>query len=107
MEQVIAALGVEPGGMLFVRELQVLDWGRVLRLVCVYRLSPDDDYPLDITFRDCRDMRWRIYAFDDGRPEVAVVDARLGRGGHRSPAHVLTDRFGLTLTYGELNIDPD
>lgn len=107
MDQVYQTLGVEPGGMLYVRELQVVNWGRTLRLVCVYRLSPTDEYPLDITFLDCRDMKWRVYAFDDGRSEVLVVDARLGRGGHRSPAHILTDRFGLTLTYGEISVDAD
>ena len=106
MDAVHEALGVEPDGLLFVRDVYVSEWGRTVRLSCIYRLSPSAGQLLTITFYECRELKWRIYALDDGRDEAAVVEARLGRGGHRSPAHLLTDRFGLTLTYGELLVQP-
>lgn len=105
MEPIHHTLGLEPGGQLYVQALQLLDWGRTLRLDCGYRFPDGTLQTLCLVFHDCREMKWRIYAFDDGRAEVALVDARLGRGGHRSPANLLTDRFGLTLTYGELKIE--
>lgn len=108
MESTLQALDLEPGGTLHVRSLHLLDWGQVLRLACVYRRPDHADQPLDLSFHDCREMKWRIYAFDDDRDEVLIVDARLGRGSHRSPAHMLTDRFGVTVFYGELQVtQPD
>ena len=105
MDTIHPALGLEEGGQLYVQALHLLDWGRTLRLACVYRFPDGPAQKLDLVFQDCRELKWRVYVFDDGRPDVALVDARLGRGGHRSPAQLLTDRFGLTLTYGELHVE--
>jgi len=105
MDTIDQALGLEPGGQLYVQALQLLDWGRTLRLTCSYRFPDGEAHALNLVFQDCREFKWRVYAFDDDRPDVALVDARLGRGGHRSPAHLLTDRFGLTLIYGELQVE--
>src|SRR5690606_28928435 len=102
MDAVFRALGLEPGGQLVVRSLEPREWGQTVRLECVYRARDGDDMPLSLTFADCREMTWRVYAFAGSQSQVALVDARLGRGGHRSPAHLLTARFGLSLSYGEL-----
>jgi hypothetical protein len=107
MQSLYEWLGLDAGSPIDVQDIHLLDWGRTLRLACASR-SPDGSVRrFDLVFHDCRELKWRVYAFDDGRDAVSLVDARLGRGGHRSPAHLLTDRFGLTLTYGELALERD
>ena len=83
--------------------MQVLEWGRELRLDCVYRLG-DGEARLTIRFRDCREMRWRVYVHGEVTDESAVADLRLGRNGHRSQAQVLTEHFGVSVVYGELAV---
>lgn len=99
----IEALDLEAGGILAVTCVQVLEWGRELRLDCVYRLG-DSETRLAIRFRDCREMRWRVYVHGDVTDESAVAELRLGRDGHRSPAQVLTEHLGVSVVYGELAI---
>jgi hypothetical protein len=99
-----ATLGLTPGGTLHVQRLALLDWGQVLELACVQRQHEQPDHPFTLRFTDCREMKWRTYAFDGTQDEVLLVDARLGRGEHRSPAHLLTDRFGVSLFYGALEV---
>ena len=61
---------------------------------------------------DCRDIQWRVYAHlklpDDPTMSVAatsLVDVRLGSDQHRKPLHMLTDSFGITVTYQTLTVE--
>ncbi len=102
MDQLLALLGVPPGGALFIHDLRVDGWGRDVVLHCVYRRAEGSESRFRITLADCRELTWRVYVAGDGSAETPLVDVSLGRSGHRSPAKLLAGAFGLTAVYGEL-----
>ena len=82
--------------------LQMRMWGRDIRFGCKAGLV---DFKLQ--FIDCREMRWQLYTHmqDETNPAfplTELVNVKIGRNEHRSPAHLLTEHFGLSLEYGKL-----
>jgi hypothetical protein len=102
MDELLAMLDVEAGGGLVVRRMTVVDWGQTLEFECEYRHG--ETVAFTLVFQDCREMKWRVYVHAAALDEAAVADLTLGRSGHRSPAHLLTEFFGMSLVYGELVI---
>lgn len=106
MSDLFAHLGLSDAGTLVIDTLTLTGWGRTLTLSGMYQPPDDDPNPaqaITLTFREVRMMRWQVYAhIDPDQPTVAVVAATLGRDQHRSPAHLLTDGFGILFTYGAL-----
>jgi hypothetical protein len=94
-----AALGVEPDALLIIRALDVLDWGRTLRFT-----GAGGGVTFSITFGDCRDIEWRVFAHNAPSTATEIADFATGRDNHRSPAHLLTDSFGVKVVYGTLAI---
>jgi hypothetical protein len=106
MDQLLALLGVPPGGALFITDLRVEGWGRDVVLRVVYRAAGIETR-CRVTLADCRELTWRVYVAGDTTGETPLVDVFLGRSGHRSPAKLLAGAFGLTAVYGELVVTPE
>ena len=102
MDELLAMLGMAAGGALVVRRMTVVDWGRTLEFACAYRHG--ETVAFTLAFVDCREIKWRVYVHAAALDEAVVGDLTLGRSGHRSPAHLLTEFFGMSLFYGELAI---
>jgi hypothetical protein len=84
--------------------LQMRMWGRDLRFSCKAGLV---EFKLQYT--DCREMRWQVYTHlkdeqNPAFPPTELVNIKIGRNQHRSPSHLLTEHFGLSLVYGELDL---
>jgi hypothetical protein len=77
----------------------------------MYALTfPEVSVPFDIYLSDCREHQWRVYAHlkhpeDQTLPTATFVNLRLGSDNHRKPLHLLTDFFGLTVSYGQLRLE--
>jgi hypothetical protein len=99
LDALYAALGVEPDALLIIRALDVLDWGRTLRFT-----GAGGGTIFTLTFGDCRDIEWRVFAHSAPSADTAIADFAPGRDNHRSPAHLLTDSFGVKVVYGTLAI---
>ena len=100
-----------PYGSLFrVDEVRLRDWGGGLVLDCRCEPGqPDSPVPFQIILKDCRDIQWRVYAHlshTEGAPlpPTPVVNIKLGSPTHRKPLALLTDAFGVTISYGEIAI---
>lgn len=99
-------LGVQPSGMFQVKAIELSGWGNEMRLACTYTLTlPETSVPFDIHLTDCREHQWRVYAHlkhpeDQTLPTATFVNLRLGSDNHRKPLHLLTDFFGVTVSYG-------
>lgn len=66
--------------------------------------------PFTLQLDDCREIQWRVYAHlkhpeDQTLPTATFVNLRLGSDNHRKPLHLLTDFFGLTVSYGALRLE--
>ena len=107
--KIAEALGSHPYGALWVKDVRLASWGRDVAFECLYEPgAPSKPIPFHLTLKDCREMRWRIYAHLDGQAGMAsIVNISLGTGQQRKPANILTDFFGLTVSYGELVIEKD
>jgi|FLYN01.1.fsa_nt_gi hypothetical protein len=104
--KIAEALGSHPYGVFWIQALRLEGWGRDLVFECVYEPGgPSQPVPFLLTLKDCREMRWRVYAHADGLPSASIVNIILGTGQHRKPANILTDYFGLTVLYGEYVIE--
>lgn len=82
--------------------LQQVMWGRDMYFHCEV-----DEITFELRFVDCRESRWQIYTHirDENKPAFPptdLVNIKIGRNQHRSPAHLLTEHFGLSLVYGDL-----
>ncbi len=103
-------LGAPTGGEFRVLAIEPYQWGHELLLECTYEPSiGSQPIPFQIRLRDCREMQWRLYAHlrapeDQAATTAMLVNIHLGRDNHRKPLNVLTDFFGLTVSYGELII---
>lgn len=111
--KIIDTLGLVPEGAFSVTAVQLVQWGREVALTCEYIIIGPDDTPeepviFSLVFRDCREMRWKIYAHialaETGEipDRTSIAEIALGHGHHRRDANILTAHFGLTLSYGEL-----
>jgi hypothetical protein len=85
---------------LTLRAMHLLDWGRTLHFE-----GDAGGRAFHLTFEDCRELRWRVYAhLDAGSLDTPLVDFAPGRDQHRSAANLLTGHFGLSVYYGALRI---
>ena len=101
------ALNLEPTAIIRFTSLSMQMWGRELLFSC-----EADTLTFNLTFLDCREMRWQLYTHlqDPDKPAFPPTDLanfKLGRNQHRSPAHLLTEHFGLSLVYGALELRHD
>ncbi|MGQ9889735.1 MAG: hypothetical protein ACUVSX_14795 [Aggregatilineales bacterium] len=106
-------LDAPPHGVFTVTDLLPHQWGAELVFDCLYQ-PPGQSEPLPffLILKDCRDMRWRIYAHlkppdDQTLPQATLVNLRLGAGNHHKPLHLLTDFFGISVSYGDLVLRKD
>ncbi|MEZ4667903.1 MAG: hypothetical protein R3E39_08315 [Anaerolineae bacterium] len=103
-------LGVQQPGVFQVKSIELSGWGGEMKLSCTHGLNLSDDALLfEIHLLDCREHQWRVYAHlkhpeDQTLPTATFVNLRLGSDNHRKPLHLLTDFFGLTVSYGTLEI---
>lgn len=97
-------LNIDPNTTIHFVSLSMKMWGRDLHFSC-----EANTLRFELYFLDCREMRWQIYSHlqDDNNPAFPPTDLanfKLGRNQHRSPAHLLTEHFGLSLVYGALDL---
>ncbi|MBI5671120.1 MAG: hypothetical protein HZC41_24250 [Chloroflexi bacterium] len=102
-------LGARYYGTFWVRDVRMQDWGSDLVLDCSYEPGePDAPIPFRLTLHDCREIQWRVYAHlkhpEDTTLPAELVNVALGAGNHHKPLNLLTDSFGLTVLYGELQV---
>lgn len=100
--RILSALNLPPTTAILVRSLEMVMWGRNLLFFC-----EANHIEFELHFKDCREMRWQIYTHmqhdkNPAFPPTQLANCALGRGQHRSPAHLLTEHFGLSLVYGEV-----
>lgn len=116
--KIIEALGLVTGGGMSVTDIQMVQWGRDLIFECLYLTvpegaPPDDPVMFRLIFRNCREIRYRVYAHigihEQGQvtPTADVVELSLGHGNHRRDANILTNHFGVTISYGEVRVERD
>jgi hypothetical protein len=106
-----AAISAEPGGTFWFNDIHLHQWGQEIVLNGLYDppIAVESPVTFRIVLRDCRDIEWRVYAHlrppeDKTLPVATLVNVRLGSNGHRKPLHLLTDFFGLKISYGEMLI---
>ena len=104
-------LGLQPLGTFRVKAIALDGWGSSLTLDCLHELTtPTGIVPFILHLSDCRELQWRVYAHlkhpeDQTLPTATFVNLRLGSDNHRKPLHLLTDFFGLTVSYGTLRLE--
>src|SRR5690606_8139362 len=111
--KIIDALGLVSGGGMSITDIQMVQWGRDLIFECLYLTLPDEPVIFRLIFQNCREIRYRVYAHigfhEQGQvtPTADVVELALGHGNHRRDANILTNHFGVTISYGELRVERD
>lgn len=106
-------LGAHPYGAFWVKDIHLFQWGGEVVLECLYEPgAPAAPIPFQLVLHDCRDLQWRAYVHlkhpeDRTLPATSIVNVRLGSADHRKPLHLLTDSFGLTVSYGALRVAKD
>lgn len=90
-----ALLGISLGTPVILSRVELIDWGRTLIFT-----GSAGSLAFELHYLDCRELRWRVYVHA-GAGETALVGFAPGRDQHRSPAHILTEHFGLSLYYGD------
>lgn len=116
--KIINTLGLVPGGDMSIVDIQMVQWGRDIIFECVYRTSarnvePDEPVLFRLIFRNCREIKYRIYAHigihEQGQVTKAadIVELSLGQGKHRRDANMLTNHFAVTISYGEVRVEYD
>ncbi len=114
--KIINTLGLVPDGAFAISDMQMVEWGRDIVLTCDYRTvsmegNPDDPISFQIVFRDCREVKYRIYAHISAHEEghvskfADIAELSLGKDGHRRDANILTTHFSVTISYGKLNLE--
>ena len=104
-------LGLQQPGTFQIKAIALDGWGSTLKLDCLYESStPAQITPFILRLNDCRELQWRVYAHlkhpeDQTLPTATLVNLRLGSDNHRKPLHLLTDFFGLTVSYGTLRLE--
>lgn len=116
--KIVDALGLVSNGGLAITDIQMVQWGRDLVLACRYQTTPmtaapDPPVHFNLVFHDCREIKYRVYAHigvhEQGHvtPTADVAEILLGHGNHRRDANILTNHFGLTISYGEFHLERD
>ena len=98
-------LNLPPATVLQLIHLDIELWGQTL---CFSGIACQQSFQIRLT--DCREVRWQHYAHMDAPdrpafPPTEIVDFHLGKDQHRQPLQLLTDHFGLTVSYGALQIE--
>ena len=100
---ILEQLALPPTTPITITGLTMRQWGRDMIFSC-----EANNINFTVTFADCREMKWQLYTHiqeDDANfPRSTWVNFRMGRSQHRSPAHMLTEHFGLSLVYGEIQV---
>lgn len=115
-ERIIDTLGLVTGGGMSITDLQMVQWGRDLILECRYQtvsmdIAPDEPVYFRLIFSDCREIKYRVYAHigahEQGQVTATadVAELSLGKGGHRRNANILTNHFGVVISYGEAHVE--
>lgn len=116
--KIIDALGLIEGGGFSITDIQMVQWGRDLIFECLYRtvsttVAPDDPVSFRLIFHDCREIKYKVYAHisihEQGKVSAVadIAELILGKGSHRRDANILTNHFGVTISYGEVRIEKD
>ena len=114
--KIVNTLGLVPDGALAITDMQMVDWGRDIVLTCDYRTVTgegvaDDPVTFQLIFRDCREVKYRIYAHISAHEQghvskfADVAEILLGQGKHRRDANILTTHFSVTISYGKLQVE--
>ena len=114
--KIIETLGLVPGGGFSVADMQMVQWGRDVVLECRYRTAamnaaPDEPVHFRLVFKDCREIKYKVYAHIGEHEQGTVTsvadiaEISLGQGNHRRDANILTNHFGLTVSYGKISIE--
>ena len=104
-------LGAHPYGAFWVRDVHLFGWGSEIVFACLYEPgAPAEPIPFQLVLHDCRDIQWRVYAHlkppeDRSLPATSMVNVHLGSSDHRKPLHILTDSFGITVSYQTLMVE--
>lgn len=104
-------LNAAPDGTFMIRDVHYAHWGSEIVFLCSYQPPGlTVAMPFKLVLNDCREMQWRVYAHlrapeDQTLPEATLVNILLGRDSHRKPLHILTDFFGMNVSYGTLMIE--
>ena len=98
-------LGLQPDTVLQLTHLDAEVWGQTLRFT-----GHAGEMCFCLTLTDCRESRWQLYAHMNAAdcpafPPATIVDLHVGKDQHRQPLQLLTDYFGLTVSYGGLLIE--
>jgi hypothetical protein len=101
-------LAIPQGGTFQVKAIALDSWGSRLTFDCLNEVSSEITL-FSLKLEDCREIQWRVYAHlkhpeDQTLPTATFVNLRLGSDNHRKPLHLLTDFFGLTVSYGTLKL---
>lgn len=95
-----AMLNLPADTPLLLTDVRLSGWGRTLIF-----MGLADDLAFTLTFDDCREARWRIYAHLNADAPTPIIEFAPGRDQHRSPAQMLTGHFGLSIFYGAMRIE--
>lgn len=101
---ILDTLGLKPPTPIQFTNLMMGVWGRDLKF-----MAQAGTTQFGLHFLDCRETRWQLYTHnqhDDNPPFpiTELVNFKQGRGQHRSPAHLLSDHFGVSIVYGALQL---
>lgn len=105
-EKIIRALSLPMTSTIYFTALEMIVWGRDLQFHCLAQ-NDSESRAFLLGFSDCRETRWQLYSHMQAEdkpafPKTEWVNFRQGRSQHRSPAHILSEHFGLSLVYGHL-----
>jgi hypothetical protein len=107
--RILDSLSLPESTSITLTHLDLVLWGQGLHFHALAQPLAGTIIAFELHFLDCRDMRWQIYTHNQhpdspAFPATELVNFRMGRSEHRSPAHLLTEHFGLSLFYGQLEI---
>lgn len=116
--RLVETLGLVSGGGLSITDIQMVQWGRDMIFVCRYRTvpisgPPDEPVDFQLIFQDCREVKYKVYAHISAHEEgvirsvADVVELAFGQGKHRRDANILTNHFGVSISYGSLVVEKD
>lgn len=114
--RLVETLGLVSGGTFAIRDIQMVQWGRDVLFGFVHYPPVEDDAPeppayFNLIFRDCRELRYKVYAHIGQHEQGQVLDIadlaelQLGRGNHRRDANILTTHFAATISYGKVQAE--
>jgi len=107
-KRIIETLGLVAEGDLAITDIQMVQWGRDLVFECRYHTAPDEPVQFRLIFQDCREIKYKVYAHismhEHGQvtPTADIAELLLGKGNHRRDANILTNHFGVTVSYGQV-----